>query len=93
MFFNKHNKVKVILDLSATGTRIKCQGLVDAANAFNSLNCQVVLRNMVHVCPSLAKILINTYRNDVKIFINNDTLLSCGGTSIILKTQQLNIYI
>ena len=36
--------------------------LVDAFNAFNSLNRQVALRNMLHLCPSLAKIIMNTYK-------------------------------
>ena len=43
--------------------------LVDASNAFNSLNRQVALRNVRHLCPPLATILINTYRSDVNLFI------------------------
>ena len=39
--------------------------LVDAKNAFNELNHQVTLRNVEVLCPSLAPILINTYRIDV----------------------------
>ena len=35
--------------------------LVDASNAFNSLNRQVALRNARHLCPSIASVLINTY--------------------------------
>ena len=55
--------------------------LVDASNAFNSLNRQVALRNVRHLCPSLATILINTYRSDVNLFIENDTILSSEGVT------------
>ena len=35
--------------------------LVDATNAFNSLNRNVALHNIQYVCPEIATILINTY--------------------------------
>ena len=44
--------------------------LVDASNAFNSLNRQVALYNLQYLCPSLATILLNTYRNDASLFID-----------------------
>ena len=50
--------------------------LVDACNAFNSLNRETALRNILHLCPPLAKILVNTYRDDIQLFIDGDTLLS-----------------
>ena len=37
--------------------------LVDASNAFNSLNRIVALHNIRQLCPSFAPILINTYRS------------------------------
>ena len=55
--------------------------LVDATNAFNSLNRQTTLRNIRHLCPLLSKILINTYREDVRLFIDGETLLSQEGTT------------
>ena len=55
--------------------------LVDASNAFNSLNRQVALRNIHHLCPSLSKVLINTYREDIQLFIDGDTLFSQEGTT------------
>ena len=55
--------------------------LVDASNAFNSLNRETALRNILHLCPPLAKVLINTYRDNVKLFIDGDTLLSQEGTT------------
>ena len=36
--------------------------LVDASNAFNTLNREVALHNVQYICPSLATALINTYR-------------------------------
>lgn len=36
--------------------------LVDAENAFNSLNRQAALHNIRYICPPFAPILINTYR-------------------------------
>ena len=43
---------------------------VDASNAFISLNRQVALHNLQYLCSSLATILLNTYRNDVSLFID-----------------------
>ena len=54
--------------------------LVDATNAFNSLNRQAALRNIRHLCL-LFKILINTYPEDVRLFIDGETLLSQEGTT------------
>ena len=50
--------------------------LVDASNAFNSLNQEATLRNIQHLCPSLATILINTYRQPANLYVDGDTLLS-----------------
>ena len=55
--------------------------LVDASNAFNSLNRQAALRNIHYLCPSLSKVLINTYREDIQLFIDGDTLFSQEGTT------------
>lgn len=35
--------------------------LIDASNAFTSLNRQAALLNIFHLCPSLANALMNTY--------------------------------
>ena len=55
--------------------------LVDATNAFNSLNRQVALLNIRHLCPPLSKILINTYREDANLFIDGETIMSQEGTT------------
>ena len=55
--------------------------LVDASNAFNSLNRQTALRNVKGRCPSLATFLINTYRTNTNLFIDGETILSKEGTT------------
>ena len=55
--------------------------LVDATNAFNCLNREAALRNIQHLCPPLATILINTYRQPVNLFVDGSTLLSQEGTT------------
>jgi hypothetical protein len=42
---------------------------VDATNAFNSLNRQATLHNVRILCPSIATVLIDTYRSDVLMFV------------------------
>ena len=55
--------------------------LVDATNAFNSLNRQTALHNIRRICPALATILINTYRDPTDLFVDGDCLLSQEGTT------------
>ena len=55
--------------------------LVDATNAFNSINRQTALRNIQHICPVISTILINTYRDDVNLFKDGEKLLSEEGTT------------
>ena len=55
--------------------------LVDATNAFNKLNRKVALLNIQQMCPPLARVLINTYRNDPQLFVGGETLLSQEGTT------------
>ena len=54
---------------------------VDATNAFNSLNRATTLINLPNICPALAPILINTYRDPVSLFVNGETLTSKEGTT------------
>ena len=53
--------------------------LVDASNAFNSLNRQVALHNVQRTCPAFATILINTYRVSSRLAVS-------GGAEI--KSQE-----
>ncbi len=50
--------------------------LVDASNAFSTLNRITALRNVMSIHPSLATITINTYRQHPQLFIQNQKLLS-----------------
>ena len=55
--------------------------LVEATNTFNTLNQKVALQNIYSLRPSLAKIFINKYQDDVQLFIDGETLLSQEGTT------------
>ena len=55
--------------------------LVDASNAFNSGNRLSALHNIRHLCPSIATILINTYRAPTELFIDGDVIYSKEGTT------------
>ena len=55
--------------------------MVDASNAFNSMNRTVALHNVRILCPSLATVLINTYRGAAELFLDSQTILSKEGTT------------
>jgi len=56
--------------------------LVDANNAFNSLNRKAALHNISIICSSLAQTLINTYRAPVRLFITGSgEIASTEGTT------------
>ena len=71
------HSMRHVYDFSETEATI----LVDATNAFNSLNREAALRNIRQLCPPLSRILINTYRVDVKLFIDGEIILSPEGTT------------
>ena len=64
---------------------VDCILMVDARNAFNSLNRQTALNNMTHVCPEFHRYLSNTYGLPSKLFVsdgeNHEILLSREGTT------------
>ena len=55
--------------------------LVDASNAFNSLNRETALHNCLISCPTLATVLINCYRFHSPLFVDSEVLLSSEGTT------------
>ena len=55
--------------------------LVDASNAFNNLNQEAALHNILLRCPSLATMLINIYRENIDLYIGSETILSEEGTT------------
>ena len=69
--------VRSSFDLDDTGGVL----LVDASNAFNSLNHTVALQNIRQLCPSFAPILIKTYRSAAALYTDGDILFSEEGTT------------
>lgn len=55
--------------------------LVDASNAFNSLNRMAALHNIRYLCPSISTYLINSYRSPTELFIDGDVIHSQEGTT------------
>ena len=55
--------------------------LIDADNAFNSLNRELALKNVEVLCPSLATALKNSYSRPPALFVNGKKLLSREGTT------------
>jgi hypothetical protein len=53
--------------------------LIDAENAFNSLNRMNAMANIQALCPSLAKIVINTYRTSTDLYIQGECIKSEEG--------------
>jgi hypothetical protein len=51
------------------GEEVEGALLVDATNAFNSINRQTALHNISVICPSLVKVLHNTYQSPVRCVI------------------------
>ena len=46
--------------------------LIDASNAFNSMNRQAALHNISIICPSFAQVLCNTYKAPVRCVIQGE---------------------
>ena len=69
--------MKELVDLPMTQAAL----FVDATNAFNNLNRSVTLRNLPVVCPALAPVLINTYREPSSLVVGGKCLLSREGTT------------
>ena len=56
--------------------------LIDASNAFNSLNRMAALHNILVTCPIIAPYVVNTYRNPARLFVVGEhELLSAEGTT------------
>ena len=55
--------------------------LIDAKNAFNSLNRDLALKNIQKTCPSIITALRNSYGTPSNLYVNGKTLLSQEGTT------------
>ena len=56
--------------------------LVDASNAFNSLNCEVFIHNMSYICTTISVFVKNCYNSPSRLFIigENELKLNEGTT-------------
>eukprot|EP00117_Sycon_ciliatum_P000655 scpid94378/ scgid6637/ len=54
--------------------------LADATNAFNSINREVCLRNIQHLCPALAQVAMDCYRDPSHPFVGGESLFSSERT-------------
>ena len=64
------------------GPDIEAILLVDATNAFNTIIRQAALHNIQVICPSLAQVLINSYREPVRMIIpGSGEIASTEGTT------------
>ena len=55
--------------------------LTNVSNVFNCLNQRLTLANIQRVCPALSTILINTYRMNVEMLFDEESIWSCEGTT------------
>ena len=56
--------------------------VLDAENAFNSINRQVFLHNIKHICPPIASFVRNYYNVSARLFVlGGKELLSHKGTT------------
>ena len=56
--------------------------LVDATNAFNSLNRKTALYNIQLLCPKISRYIINAYRRPARLILNNGMeITSCEETT------------
>ena len=62
-------------------TETEAMLLADATNAFDSLNREVGLQNVQHLCPALSHLVINTYRQPANLYVGGERLLSEEGTN------------
>ena len=70
------------MHLAFKGKEIEGALLVDATNAFNSINRQTALHNIGVICPSIAQVLLNTYQAPVRCVIpGNGEISSSDGTT------------
>ena len=55
--------------------------LVDASNAFNSVNRAALLHNIQIICPEFSTIAVNMYRTDCRLFVSGTEIASSEGTT------------
>ena len=66
------------------GQKSSCEVIVhevEGVLAFNSLNRELALCSILHLCPSFGRLTTNTYRFDCSLFIDGDCIFSREGTT------------
>ena len=71
-----HSVRSLLLNKSSAGAL-----LVDASNAFNSLNRATALHSIQYLCPPIANLVLNCYRSPSSLFVGGKTLISEEGTT------------
>ena len=61
--------------------------LVDATNAFNSLNRKVTLHNIKYVCPAFENVLTNCYQSQIRLFIPGNGEVTSLSAEVPSKPQ------
>ena len=69
--------IRAMFEHSATDAIL----FVIAANAFNNINRRTALLNIRFICPSIAVVLINCYRESTSLYAGGSVLLSQEGTT------------
>ena len=72
------HSMKVVFDNEATDAIL----LIDASNAFNSMNRNVAMHNIRVTCPVISTYVINTYRHSSRLFVSGgEEIASREGTT------------
>ena len=66
--------------------------LVDAANAFNSINRKVLLHNIRYICPTIATYTINCYSTSSRVFVQGGRELNSAEGTTQGDTISMPIY-
>ena len=66
------------IGIGETSRRIISKAIL---SLFNSLNREVALRNSLHLCPSLGRVLTNIYREGACLYIDGEVIRSAEGTT------------
>ena len=67
--------------------------MVDAENAFNSLNREAAMNNLQYTCPEFFKYVLNTYRQPAQLYVaNSDEILTSEEGTTQGDTSAMGIY-
>ena len=67
--------------------------MVNASNAFNTVNCQAALHNISILCPALSMVLHNTYGAPTRLFVTGQGEISSRDGTTQGDPLALSIYV